>query len=680
MSSAKVILILTKEVSVYETFRDKLQDIFGLDVQIRSNLYPPVNMYEVDLILSSGSKEIFRDVVEPLDKRIPFIQANRSIDFNKLEKLLDLPANTKCLLVSNETGIAKDSVLLLKRFGFEHLEIVPYSPEMEVNVSELKRFDVAITHGLVGLVPAEVKKIFDLGDRSLDLSTIFEISNVLMVSLDKMHLFTSNYFRNFIRIGKKLSNSIQREKYINKKLEIVLDAAHEGIIWVDQEGIITVFNEEATNILGINYDNAIGKHYTEIVRDLHIDEVMNNKKEIPRQIIQVQGLQILITKTPILLDDVFFGAVITFQDVSHVQRMEQEIRKKKTESGLTTKYTFNSIIGKSAMIEQIKTIAKKLAKSDHTILITGESGTGKEIFAQAIHDYSSRKIGPFVAVNFAGITQSLAESELFGYEEGAFTGARRGGNVGLFELAQNGTIFLDEIGDAPLNIQAAILRVLQEKQVMRVGGSKVIPVNVRVIAATNKNLNQMIKEGSFREDLFYRLNQLPLEILPLRQRKADIQCLINHFLKEKGIKMRFTVELIEFIEEYSWPGNIRELEAFINYLTLAADGVQAGLNHLPPNMKRNNSTEHQVGHTLRYLVSQGETDVYKKILEVLAFHTDQTFGIGRGLIKNLVDIEISESQLRTKLNVLRRGRCISIGTKKQGTRLTEIGSKVLEKL
>lgn len=509
----KVILILTKEVAVYEVFRNTLHENFGNSVQFRSNHYPPVNMNEVDLILSSGPKKAFRDIIEQLNDRIPYIQANRSIDFYKLEKLLEVKSNTKCLLVSNDTETALESVTLLQRLGFEHLKLIAFAPDMD-KPPQLDEISVVITHGLQHLVPKGMHRIIDLGDRSLDLSTIFEISTMLKLSLDKTHLFTMDYFRNFVRIGRRLSASIQSERLLNKQLEIVLDAAHEGIIWVDYNGIVTVFNKEATSILGISNEDAIGKYYSDVVRDLDIEEVMLKKIEIPRQIIHVHGLQILITKTPIVLDNVFSGAVITFQDVSHVQRMEQEIRKKKTESGLTIKYTFDSIIGISEEIEKLKKTAKKLAKSDYTILISGESGTGKEIFAQAIHEHSSRRKGPFVAVNFAGITQSLAESELFGYEEGAFTGARSGGSTGLFELAQNGTIFLDEIGDAPLNIQAAILRVLQEKQVKRVGGNKVIPVDVRVIAATNKDLAQMIEKGTFREDLFYRLNQLPLEILP----------------------------------------------------------------------------------------------------------------------------------------------------------------------
>ncbi|MDY0393484.1 sigma 54-interacting transcriptional regulator [Virgibacillus halophilus] len=482
--------------------------------------------------------------------------------------------------------------------------------------------------------------------------------------MDKTHLFTTEYFRNFVRIGRKLAISVQNEKFLNKQLETVLDAVHEGIISIDANGIITVFNEDAIQILGVKQENIIGKHFSEIVRDLHIEEVMGRTKEIPRQVIQIQGLQILITKTPIVVDQIFSGAVITFQDVSHVMRMEQEIRRKKIDSGMHTRYTFDDIVGKSNAIEQTKAIAKKLARSEYTILIHGESGTGKEIFAQAIHEYSSRKQGPFVAVNFAGITQSLAESELFGYDDGAFTGARRGGKAGLFELAQNGTIFLDEIGDAPPNIQAAILRVLQERQVMRVGSSKVTPVNVRVIAATNRDLQQMMSEGTFREDLFYRLNQLPLEVLPLRERVEDINTLMDYFLDERNIEMRFSPELRNKLFDYHWPGNIRELEAMIRYLTVAADGVEADLEHLPPQMKKDLIPNQQAELTVQMLRAQGDSHIYRSILEILRLYQQQKSGIGRGVLLSMMDKEVSEAQLRTKLETLRQCGCISVGVKK----------------
>ncbi|MBM7586024.1 PAS domain S-box-containing protein [Bacillus pakistanensis] len=676
-----VLFIVTKKIIVYYAFRDKLRQIFGNDIQIVTNHFPPVNLNEIDLILSSGSKELEMEYIEPVRHFKPVLIANRSIEFSKLEKLIELPEGTHCLLVSDEKHMAEDSVELLKRMGFDQHEITSYSPDMDC-LPSLDGVEVAITHGLKELVPTDVKKIIDLGVRSLDLSTIIEISRVLQLPVEKVPLLTADFFRNFVRIGKKLAYSNHNESRLNQHLETVLNAVHEGIISINTQGVITVFNEQAGRILGVMSEQCINRHYSKVISEFNIDEILESRKEIADQIIQIHERQLLMTKTPIMLNQHFIGVVVTFQDVTYVQRLEQEIRRKKTESGLTTKYCFEDIISRSQEMDRTKEIAKKIAKSDYTVLINGESGTGKELFAQAIHEYSSRKVGPFLAVNFAGLTETLAESELFGYEEGAFTGAKRGGKPGLFELAQNGTIFLDEIGDAPLSIQASLLRVIQERQVMRVGGNKVIPINVRIIAATNKDLQQMIAIGDFREDLFYRLNELPLSIPPLRERKLDIEILFNYFLKEKNRNKHLTTGFVKAMTSYHWPGNVRELVGVINYLTVTVDGNQIGVEHIPQRIMKteNQEHDHQVDKIIKYLDGLGDLKRYMEILECLALYKNYSYGIGRGTLRSNLRFSISDGQLRTKLEALKRTGCVISGIKRQGTKITESGLAVLDTL
>ncbi|TMN21644.1 sigma-54 interaction domain-containing protein [Lentibacillus cibarius] len=674
-----VILILTKEVGLYYTFRDNIRETFGKDIQLRSNHFPPVDLEGVDLILSSGTDNLHQDIVETSKVTAPLFIANRSIDFNKLEMLFELPEGTECLLVSNAEDVAYESVAMLERLGFNYLHFTAYSPDM-AELPDLSGIDVAITHGLVDLVPEGMGRVLDLGNRRLDLSTLFEIAKALGQTLHQANRMTMDYVRNFVRIGRELATASQNEHDINSYLEAVLDAAQEGIIFVSPEGNISLFNQEASKILGIDGQAALNKRWTEVLRGFPIEQVMKTKEPMPRQTLQIQGLHLVTTMNPLEMNGVFTGIIVTFQDVTHVQRMEQEIRKKKTESGLTTKYTFADNAGDSQLMMQTRDIAKKLARSEYTVLITGESGTGKEIFAQAIHEHSSRSNGPFVAVNFAGITESLAESELFGYAEGAFTGAMRGGNPGLFELAQSGTIFLDEIGDAPLKIQAAILRVLQEKQVMRVGGNKVVPTNVRVIAATNKHPEHMIKEGTFREDLFYRLNQLPLEIPPLRERTEDIPALIEYFLEQKNIQMHFSPEVMEKLFAYRWPGNVRELEALVTYLSVIVDGTEPTLDDLPGHIKEGNVDEPKIDRIVNLLKNTGDGHVFKEILQCLSLNQNQHVGIGRNTLKSMMTIPISESQLRSRLDMLKRYTCVQIGSKKQGTKITQLGMHVLERL
>ncbi|MFD1451823.1 sigma-54 interaction domain-containing protein [Oceanobacillus sojae] len=675
--SNPVILILTKEIDLYYTFRDNIREVFGNEIRLRSNHFLPVHLEDVDLILTSAPDSLVEDFIDFEKTKAPMLIANRSIDFKKLEKLFELPKATRCLLVSNDEAIAYESVTMLKYLGFDYLDFYAYSPDME-NPPDMKGIDVAITHGLANLVPAELEAVIDLGNRRLDLSTLFDISKILKCNFDHAHHITMGYVKNFARIGRELANSVRNENYINSSLQAVLNAVQDGVVFIDSGGHVSLFNEEAGNILGIDGQDALHKHYADVLHEFQIDKVMETKQPIPRQLIQVHGMNLLVTLNPILLDEAFSGIVLVFQDVTHVERMEQEIRKKKLQTGLTTKYSFDDNIGNGYMITETQHIAKRLARSDYTILITGESGTGKEIFAQSIHEYSSRNKGPFVAVNFAGISESLAESELFGYEEGAFTGARKGGKAGLFELAQNGTIFLDEIGDAPLKIQAAILRVLQERQVMRVGGNKVIPINVRIIAATNKSLEEMVRNGEFRDDLFYRLNQLPLRIPSLSERREDIPDLIKYFLAQKNSQLNFPSDVMEQLSSYRWPGNIRELESLVTYLSVIVNGPEVSLADLPSKMKDNLFTDVQTDKIIRLLEHSGDINLFKNILECLSITENENTGIGRSTLQAMLSDKISESRLRTKLEVLKKYGLIETGIKKQGTRITELGAKMIK--
>ncbi|WP_040982632.1 sigma-54 interaction domain-containing protein [Oceanobacillus jeddahense] len=672
-----VILVLTKEIDLYYTFRDNIREVFGNSITLRSNHFLPVYLEDVDLILSSVPDSLVKDFINIEKTKAPLLVANRSIDFKKLEKLFELPRDAQCLLVSNDEAIACESVTMLKYLGFDYLDFYAYSPDME-NPPDLKNVDIAITHGLANLVPKGLESVIDLGNRRLDLSTLFDISKILQHNFDHAHHITMGYVKNVARIGRELANSVRNENYINSSLQAVLNTVQEGVVFIDKEGRVSLFNEEAGSILEIDSQAVLYKHYSDVLDEFQIDKVMETKQQIPRQMIQVHGLNLLATLTPILQEGSFSGIVLVFQDVTHVERMEQEIRNKKLQSGLTTKYSFEDNVGNSMIMMQTQQLAKKIARSDYTVLITGESGTGKEIFAQSIHEYSSRNKGPFVAVNFAGISESLAESELFGYAEGAFTGARKGGKAGLFELAQNGTIFLDEIGDAPLKIQAAILRVLQERQVMRVGGSTVIPVNVRVIAATNKQLEDMIRKGEFRDDLFYRLNQLPLRIPSLQERKEDIPDLITYFLEQKNSQLSFSPAVMEKLSSYRWPGNVRELEGLITYLSVIVNGREVSITDLPFQIQDGFPSNMHPDKITRLLEHSGDLHLYKDILECLMVTQGENAGIGRSTLQAMLSDKISESKLRTKLDILKKYGLVETGIKKQGTKITNLGINMIE--
>lgn len=368
--------------------------------------------------------------------------------------------------------------------------------------------------------------------------------------------------------AKRLLEVQQIEKEKAAILKSIIDFAYDGILGIDKSGMITVFNPVVQKITGIRYENAISRNVEEVVENTRMLEVLRTGEPELGEIQKIGDISILTNRVPIIVDDKIVGVVATFQEIEKIQKMETQIRAKLHAKGHVAKTKFQNIIGKSTAIAQVKEKARLYAKVDSTVLIQGETGTGKELFAQSIHNASLRIEKPFVAVNCAALPESLLESELFGYVEGAFTGARKGGKTGLFELAHGGTIFLDEISEMSPNLQARFLRVIQEKEVVRIGDDRVIPVDVRIIAATNRDLFKLVEDGGFREDLFYRLSVLRLSIPPLKERKEDISDLASHFVREKSRYLNQKVEGIaaEALAKlivYDWPGNVRQLENFI---------------------------------------------------------------------------------------------------------------------
>ena len=368
----------------------------------------------------------------------------------------------------------------------------------------------------------------------------------------------------------------KRELEKTKRIKSIIDFAYEGIITVDQKGVIDTFNPQAVKIFEKEAYKIIGKNINKMFPEFDFSKIIKIGQKIEGKIWTVGDIKIVANIIPIRINNETVRTVVTFQKVSQIQKTEQKIREKLYLKGNVAENTFSDIIGQSQIFRNLKEEAKNYAQIDSPVLLYGETGTGKELFAQAIHNYSPRRNKSFVAFNCAALPESLLESELFGYVGGAFTGAKKEGKMGLFEQAHEGTIFLDEIGEISQNIQARLLRVLQEHKVRRLGDDKVIPVDVRIIASTNKKLIQLVKENKFRDDLYYRINVLNLDIPPLRERKEDISLLVNFFIKKQGYKFKKIVEGIseegmQILENYDWPGNIRQLENIIERLAVRTD-------------------------------------------------------------------------------------------------------------
>lgn len=413
-------------------------------------------------------------------------------------------------------------------------------------------------------------------------------------------------------------------------IEDILNYAYEGYVLVDPEGLIVKMNYE--KLLGIKEEDGIGKPVEDILENSRLHIVAKTGVKELRDVQRMQGHDMITNRIPIIKNNKVIGAVgtVLFKDISEIKELahqlldlQSKINKYKGEIERIegTKYSFYSIITRNSKMEYLKKIGERAADTNSTVLITGESGTGKELFAHAIHRASYRKEEAFIALNCAAIPKDLLESELFGYDGGAFTGARKEGKAGKFELASGGSIFLDEIGNMPMDMQVKLLRVLEAKEFERVGGNKKIILDARIIAATNENIEKQIDEGKFREDLYYRLNVIPIEIPPLRDRVEDIEILaedvLEKLLKDMKIsKKTLSKESIKILESYNWPGNVRELRNILERGINLCPGNTILPEHLPERLlnKMEYNFEDEKIELLSDVVGEAEKKAISKAL------------------------------------------------------------------
>ena len=352
-------------------------------------------------------------------------------------------------------------------------------------------------------------------------------------------------------------------------LQGILDSLHEGIVGVDAQGKVITCNPRATQLLEVDARQATPT--TAVLRSMGIPDALHRTERGQDTVRQVGKHEFIINSRPILVNNEVRGAVAAFRPVEDIRSIDRKLRAHLRIKGFATRHDLDALIGKSSVMCQLRSKARRFANTEASVLIQGETGTGKELLAHGIHAASPRCKQPFVAINCAALSENLLESELFGHDEGAFTGARRGGKDGLFTLANEGSIFLDEIGDISPALQALLLRVLESGEIMRVGGDRVIPVNVRVISSSWKSLVDEVRAGRFRADLYYRLTTLSLYLPPLRRRREDIPDIVHVLLARKGMPNHFSSHGLKMLADYTWPGNIRELEALVRRYTLLLD-------------------------------------------------------------------------------------------------------------
>ena len=392
--------------------------------------------------------------------------------------------------------------------------------------------------------------------------------------------------------------SFEDKDTILKMYKTIFEIVYNWVVVVDKEGIVKMINKSYCDFLGTSQMNAIGKHVTEVIENTRMHIVVRTGIREIGHVQKIKGNKMIADRIPIVEKGEVIGAVgtVLFKDVGEVEAyvdkihsMEKELEfyKKELKKALGSDTTFENIIGISQSIKKVKKFARQVANTKSNVLLLGDSGTGKSLFASAIHNYSSRGDYPMIKINCAAIPHDLLESELFGYEQGAFTGAKKGGKPGKFELANKSTIFLDEIAELPISMQAKLLKVIQEREIDRVGGTKSQKVDVRIITATNQDLEDMVKKKRFREDLYYRLNVVSIEIPSLKERKEDIPYIIKELLERFSKEMdksvtQITPAAMDSLMAYNWPGNIRELENVIERaFNLIDKDTIIMLHHLP---------------------------------------------------------------------------------------------------
>lgn len=688
----KSLLIVSEDRNVNNFLRTIIHNIIGAKVRIYGRLLDEegARPLEADVVMCSGPFLLSR--VKELYPNQPIIAPKRIITGYNLEKVLMLPRATRVLLVNHPRTATLETIDSLKNIGISHIKYVPYWKGAKPDLSDVT---TAISPGMSHLCPKGLPRLIDIGPRIISIHSFLELLLALDLDLSYIENFAIYYHNFLMESSRKLASVLEQSELLRKYQEVILNQFEDGLISVNELGKIDLVNKTVARLAGTDSSTILAQRIDEFLRAFKhkanlIDETRSGSRS--SSISELDGKQVLIQKIPILHEE-RVRHIYTFREIARMQRLEKDVRVRLAQKGHITKYGFNDIWTVSPAISALKEKAQDFAVTEKNLLITGESGTGKELFAHAIHRSSPRRDGPFVAVNFAGIPEGLIESELFGYDAGAFTGARKGGKMGLFEEAHGGTIFLDEIGDAPLSVQARLLRVLQEQEIMRVGSSRIIPIDVRILAGTNANLHQAMEENRFRKDLYYRLGTLPLEIPPLREHPEDILYILNRYLEDRyGLHKQLGDPAKMCLLQYRWPGNIRELLNLAEYLCISSrDAVVVALSHLPRRLADSFAQTGQGGITgpaaspdaILVAIQKQAADpaAISSLLEVLRARKRLVNGRAT-LIKEMLarDHAVSEGRMKRHLRLLKEAGLVRVGTTKQGTVLTQKGEEFLDYL
>lgn len=628
---------------------------------------------------------VFQAVREKVKQDVEIMVLSYALSKRQMAMLKDVPKGSRALLVNFDHRSCMHTITFMYNAGFRDVDLVPYYGAGDYDHS----IRVAITPNEGHLVPPDMETVIDIGESSVDMNTLYLIADKLGVYEEFALNEAFEAKKEYYYINSSMDKLMMETESMQDRMAALIQLMNEGVIVTDMSGKIYLSNQKAQKLLSFQGG---------VLNGLFIEDVLPEfePKDTKEKLISAGGRNLIVSAVAIKTHGDVIGYLITMTEFEEAEEKQHKMRSKLNGNTLSARFSFDAIIGTSQQIRKSIEYASRIARTDSAVLITGGSGTGKEVFAQSIHNGSPRRRYNFVAVNCAAIPEHLLESEMFGYEEGSFTGARKGGKAGFFELAHKGTIFLDEIAEMPLQLQSKLLRVLEERKVRRVGSSKEIDVDVRLIAATNKDLYRMVEMGNFREDLYYRINVLPLELPGLKDRPEDILPLFHHFRKNLQAEFTLSEEAEKALLEHPWKGNVRELRNVAEYL------ASQGKSHidavdLPPVWKKESSPSREplagkeagtdrnaAGAARAFLLREGRNlSLYRDVLQALEEAYLRGEKAGRGKLVVMLRqkrLDVSDGDVRFALRKLSDFGYVNPGRGRSGSSITPEGRQLLEQL
>lgn len=642
----KKILFISESRSTGNCAQAQLREIFKEQVEVDAVLSAEMEtIKQTACDLTIFSEEFIRNqVIRNIGDRSNLLTARRIVNHKNIKELISIPEGKEVLLVNDSYKTAMEAIDQLMAIGLGHIKYIPYYP----GCMKYPEVDTVITAGEAHLIPYRAAVVIDIGSRILDISSLHEIEKILDIRPSQSQNLILNYIEDIVEISKEIEQNRKESLFENRLLQLMADQGGEGILVVDPLGKIRNLNRKVLEMLRVSQDEVLTKELSDFLPTIRRDA----KKE---QTLTLRGKKY---------------DVVSIKIPDHRENWEifrfKKSNTKKGNVGFQPQYQLSDYQTKNPRMLEMLDTARVFAPTDLNVLIEGENGTGKEIIAQGIHNASRRAHQPFVAINISAIPNALLESELFGYEEGSFTNAKRGGRIGLMEEADGGTLFIDEIGEADERIQVKLLRAIEEKKIRRLGSNREIAVDLRIIAATNKNLSSMILADTFRMDLYFRLGGCKIKTVPLRQRPEDIECLLRYFLagEKRGLSLEdcLSSDTLRYLTEYHWYGNVRELMNVVQFIARLYTGERMTIDRIRPQLMQ----EAVIGE--------------KTLDQWIMIKLYEAGGVALGR-KRLADLALqegkvySESQIRHELASMTEKGWIQMDTR--GSRLTKSGLKML---